>query len=226
MSTKDVFWLAIETATRNCSVAVFHNDQCLAVAEEQDEEKYIHAERLHSLVEAALNKANKTFQELQAILVGDGPGSYTGLRIGVSAAKGYAYALSIPLYAVSPLDALYDYWKANGKDEDICITVIDARRMEAFSKTFKKEGTPSNIKAIIFDQDTFKKETKRLAIVGDAASKLKGLYNNQVVLYQQYPSAAWYGRLGWTFIKKGDCVDLAYYAPNYGKSFVPGKPSK
>lgn len=224
MSTKDVCWLAIETATRNCSVAVFLNEKSLAVVEEHDADKYIHAERLHSLVEMALSKANKTFNDLQAILVGDGPGSYTGLRIGVSAAKGYAYALSLPLYAVSPLDALHAYWEEEGEGEDICMTVIDARRMEAFSKTFKKGQEPCDMQAIIFEEDTLRDDSYTIAVVGDAASKLEGLYGKHVVLYPQHPSAAYYGRLGWTSIVNGHSVDLAYYAPNYGKEFSPGKP--
>lgn len=224
MSTNNVCWLAIETATRNCSVAVFKNEQCLAVVEEFDANKYIHAERLHSLVEVALSKAGKYFSDLQAILVGDGPGSYTGLRIGVSAAKGYAYALSLPLYAISPLDALHAYWQEHGKDEDICMSVIDARRMEAFSKVFKKRQAPSEMQAIIFEEDTLRDDSNNIAIVGDAASKLEGLYGKHVFLYPQHPSAAYYGQLGWNLIKDGQSVDMAYYAPNYGKEFSPGKP--
>lgn len=219
-------WLAIDTSTRNCSVAVFRAMECLHAIDEYEEGKYNHAERLHSLIDEVLRHEALLFSDLSAIVVGDGPGSYTGLRIGVSAAKGYAYALNIPLYSVPSLDALYFYWKDNGMNEMHCIAAIDARRMEAFVKVFSNTRGMET-QPLIFDEHTFDNWEGTIAIVGDAAEKLKGLYDvNQVRLYQSMPSALWFAESGWGKQKKGEVENLAYYAPNYGKAFVAGKPKK
>ncbi len=217
-------WLAIDTSTRNCSVAIFREADCLCAHDEHDEQSYNHAERLHSIVREVLDDVKLQFNDLSAILVGDGPGSYTGLRIGVSAAKGYAYAANIPLYASPSLDALHAFWLVNGKGEDHCVTAIDARRMEAFVKVFS-ETNPIATTPMIFDENTFSDWHGRIAIVGDAAAKLEGLWpKEKVTTYQTMPSAQYFGKLGWEKISNGEAVDLAYYTPTYGKAFVAGKP--
>ena len=124
--------LNIETATKNCSVSIAKNGetlQCIQIAEEG----YSHAEKLHVFIEQIITDLKLTFQDLSAIAVSQGPGSYTGLRIGISAAKGLCYALNIPLIAVDTLEVLAAQAKVkNG----LIIPMIDARRMEVYSAIF------------------------------------------------------------------------------------------
>jgi len=226
LDTNASLWLAIDTSTRNCSVALFRADDCLFAHDEHDEQSYNHAERLHTIIHAAMERVQIQFNDLSAILVGDGPGSYTGLRIGVSAAKGYAYAANIPLYALPSLDALYAYWLSNGNNEDHCVAAIDARRMEAYVKVFSNTNAMPT-QPLIFDEHTFSNWEGRIAIVGDAASKLAGIWpTTRVATYHTHPSAKHFGALGWDKIKCGAAEDLAYYTPTYGKAFIAGKPKQ
>ena len=124
--------LNIETATKNCSVALAKEGKTI-LCKEIAEEGYSHAERLHVFIEEIINEAGIGMKELNAIAVSQGPGSYTGLRIGVSAAKGLCYALSIPLIAVDTLQALASKVKI---DKGLIVPMIDARRMEVYSAVF------------------------------------------------------------------------------------------
>ena len=126
--------LNIETATKNCSVSIAKEGQTL-LCKELAEEGYSHAEKLHVFIEEILKELQLTFTDLSAIAVSQGPGSYTGLRIGVSSAKGLAYALDIPLIAIDTLTILAS--QVNISDGFI-IPMIDARRMEVYSAIFDK----------------------------------------------------------------------------------------
>ena len=129
--------LNLETATKNCSVSIAKDGKtvvCLEVAEEG----YSHAEKLHVFIEQVLQQAGITFQELKAVAVSQGPGSYTGLRIGVSAAKGLSYALNIPLLATDTLEALS---REINIDNGTIIPMLDARRMEVFTALFDHTHT-------------------------------------------------------------------------------------
>lgn len=118
--------LNIETATTNCSVSISRNGECIGLKEDYDK-KYSHAERLHVYIDDVLNEANLSIKDLDAIAVSKGPGSYTGLRIGVSAAKGLCFALDIPLISVSTLEALARQVNA---ESGFIVSMLDARRME------------------------------------------------------------------------------------------------
>ena len=124
--------LNIETATKNCSVALAKEGKTI-LCKEIAEEGYSHAERLHVFIEEVIEEAGITFKDLAAIAVSQGPGSYTGLRIGVSAAKGLCYALDIPLIAVDTLKTLASQVKISS---GLIIPMIDARRMEVYSAIF------------------------------------------------------------------------------------------
>ena len=127
-----VYILNIETATKNCSVSVSRNGELVALKELSDEQ-FNHAEKLHVFISSVLEEAAIGLNDLQAIAVSKGPGSYTGLRIGVSAAKGLCYALNIPLIAVDTLKILAE---AITVDNGFIVPMIDARRMEVFTQKF------------------------------------------------------------------------------------------
>ena len=124
--------LNIETATKNCSVALAKNGETI-LCKEIAEEGYSHAERLHVFIDEVCKVSGISFQDLSAIAVSQGPGSYTGLRIGVSAAKGLCYALNIPLISVDTLQVLASKVTIA---EGLIIPMLDARRMEVYSAIF------------------------------------------------------------------------------------------
>lgn len=216
-----MYWLAIETSTRNCSVAVFFEEKCLALREEADPQSYTHAEVLHRFIKEAVVAAKLDFSDIQCVAVGDGPGSYTGLRIGVSAAKGLAYALGIPLLSVSGMLSLRTFWEKNGAHEDVCLCAIDARRMEAYVEIF---GTSAReLAPLVIESDIFQDIPGRIAVVGDAATKYQSvLTNERYSFYPIYPSAKDMDVEGWRKIRAQEWAELAYYEPGYGKEFVPG----
>ena len=118
--------LNIETATKNCSVSLANGGKTI-LCKEIAEEGYSHAERLHVFIEEIIKEAGISLNDLSAVAVSQGPGSYTGLRIGVSAAKGLCFALGIPLIAVDTLQVLALQVKVT---DGLIIPMIDARRME------------------------------------------------------------------------------------------------
>ena len=124
--------LNLETATKNCSVSIAKNGETI-ICKQMAEEGYSHAEKLHVFIDAVLKESTIDFKDLDAIAVSQGPGSYTGLRIGVSAAKGLCFALDIPLIAVDTLAVLAAQVT---KKDGIIIPMIDARRMEVYSAVF------------------------------------------------------------------------------------------
>ena len=144
--------LNIETATKNCSVALAQEGKII-LCKEIAEEGYSHAERLHVFIEEIIQEAGITFQDLTAIAVSQGPGSYTGLRIGVSAAKGLCYALNIPLIAVDTLQVLASQTKVK---EGFIVPMLDARRMEVYSAIFNsKLEKQREIQAEVISKSSF-----------------------------------------------------------------------
>ena len=130
-----VYILNIETATKNCSVSLSKNEETLVV-KELSEEQFSHAEKLHVFIKDVLCEANSSLSQLNAIAISKGPGSYTGLRIGVSAAKGLCYALNIPLIGVDTLAILASRLSLK---TGFIVPMIDARRMEVFTQVFDND---------------------------------------------------------------------------------------
>ena len=130
--------LGIETATKNCSVALF-KDGILIAEKEHNADGYTHAEQLNLFIEEVINSANITLKEIEAVALSMGPGSYTGLRIGASTAKGLCYALEIPLLAIFTLKAMAFGMAKKLKSELYC-PMIDARRMEVYSAVFNNKN--------------------------------------------------------------------------------------
>ena len=127
--------LHIETSSKNCSVAISDGEKLLCLCEEVSE-NYKQSESLHTYVEWALEGAKLTLKDLDAISLGKGPGSYTGLRIGASSAKGFCYGLNIPMIATNSLETMIEPFL--NKDFDLIIPLIDARRMEVYYAVFDR----------------------------------------------------------------------------------------
>ena len=212
--------LHIETATRNCSVAIAQNGQTL-VCREIAEEGYSHAEKLHVFIEQTLADAGIAYKDLSAIAVSQGPGSYTGLRIGVSAAKGLCFALGIPLIAVDTLQALAS--RVSQTDGKI-ISMIDARRMEVYSAVFDASHAKiREVQAEVITPDSFSEIAGKIYLVGDCLEKCKPvLTDGRFVFLDEivYPSAKEMGAIAYEKFQKNDTVDVAYFEPYYLNDFM------
>ncbi|MBL0735591.1 tRNA (adenosine(37)-N6)-threonylcarbamoyltransferase complex dimerization subunit type 1 TsaB [Flavobacterium sp. GN10] len=220
------FILNIETATKNCSVSIAKDGQTIVCSELADE-GYSHAEKLHVFIEEVIAKAGISAQDLKAVAVSQGPGSYTGLRIGVSAAKGLCYALNIPLIAVDTMQTLAS--QAGVTDGKI-IPMLDARRMEVYSAIFKSDLTlEREIKAEIIDENSFQEYTDKLYFVGDCAEKCKPVLTKDNFVFLEnikYPSAQAMSKISFDKYQKSDTVDVAYFEPYYLKDFMIAPPKK
>lgn len=217
--------LNIETTTTNCSVSLSHEGETLVLKEDYND-NYSHAERLHVYIEEVLTEANLPLNKLNAIAVSKGPGSYTGLRIGVSAAKGLCYALEVPLISVSTLEAL-----ANQVQEKrgIVIPLLDARRMEVYSAIFdEQKNLIREIQAEVIDENSFASYLKKGPVwfIGNGVEKTKTVINHSNVNYVEgkLPSANEMSFLSYEKYKKSDIEDVAYFEPFYLKDFIAIKP--
>lgn len=216
--------LNLETATTNCSVSISSDDKVIALKEINDK-GYSHAENLHVFIKEALLDASLSFSDIDAIAVSMGSGSYTGLRIGVSAAKGLCYALDKPLIAVPTLSVL-----ALQADTDGCvISLLDARRMEVYAAVFKGKQQIRETKAEIIDEHSFSDYLSEgeVRFIGDGAAKCKDIIKNVNAIFTtdvNFPSAKELAFLANEKYKKGDFEDVAYFEPYYLKDFVTTKP--
>jgi tRNA threonylcarbamoyladenosine biosynthesis protein TsaB len=215
-----LYILNIETATKNCSVSIAENGktiQCKEIAEIG----YSHAEKLHVFIEKILNENQLTFNNLSAIAVSQGPGSYTGLRIGVSAAKGLCFAMGIPLIAVDTLQILASQVKV---ENGIIIPMIDARRMEVYSAIFDKNHTQiREVQAEILDENSFQDSNETIYFIGDCAEKAKTVLTKTNFIFLEnniYPSANEMSKLSFEKFNKNEFDDVAYFEPYYLKDFL------
>lgn len=214
------FILNIETATKNCSVAIAKNGETI-ICREIAEEGYSHAEKLHVFIEEIIAETGISVHDLSAVAVSQGPGSYTGLRIGVSAAKGLCYALNIPLIAVDTLQTLASQAKVtDGK----IIPMLDARRMEVYSAIFSTNlEIERPIQAEIIDENSFNCYTETLYFVGDCTEKCKSVLTKENFVFLEdvkYPSAAAMSKISYDKYQISDTVDVAYFEPYYLKDFM------
>lgn len=219
--------LNIETATRNCSVAISENGTCLAVVEESAE-KYVHAEKLHPFIEKALEIAGKKISDLDAVAVSNGPGSYTGLRIGISAAKGICFALNIPMIALNTNDILVEAVSVEPETE-MYLSVLDARRNEVYARIYDASKKPlSEITAVVLNENSYRElSEKMLCIVGDAAEKTSTILDfDNLWVVPNFPSAANMCALAEVDFAAKNFADVAYHEPFYLKDFIAGKPKK
>ncbi|RXM42092.1 tRNA (adenosine(37)-N6)-threonylcarbamoyltransferase complex dimerization subunit type 1 TsaB [Flavobacterium sp. YO64] len=220
------FILNIETATKNCSVSIAKNGETI-LCKEIAEEGYSHAEKLHVFIEEVIAESGVSVQDLNAVAVSQGPGSYTGLRIGVSAAKGLCFALNIPLIAVDTLQTLASQVSIS---EGKIIPMLDARRMEVYSAVFNaKIEIERPIQAEIINEDSFAEYTDTIYFVGDCADKCKTVLTKENFIFLEeikYPSAREMSKISYDKYQKSDTVDVAYFEPYYLKDFMMTLPSK
>lgn len=218
--------LQIETATTVCSVALAKDGELLAV--KQVDQRNIHAEIITIYINELMTSAGINYNDLDAIAVSCGPGSYTGLRIGISTAKGLCYALDKPLIAIETLDAMTDgVIESKIIDGNILLCpMIDARRMEVYTALFDSAG--NKIKATsadIIDESSFNDylQTNKIMFFGDGAEKCKTVLSNNpnaVFLDAYINSAAHLTKKSVEKFIKKDFEDVAYFEPYYLKDFL------
>lgn len=212
--------LNIETATRNCSVSIAKDGKTI-ICNEIAADGYSHAEKLHVFISDALKEAELNFSNLDAVAVSQGPGSYTGLRIGVSAAKGLCYALDIPLIAIDTMNILAS---AVAIESGVIVPMIDARRMEVYSAVFSSDKSKiRDTKAEIIEEKSFSEITETIHFVGDGALKCEHILTHERFVYHPeviFPSAKQMSTLSFEKFKKNDFVDVAYFEPFYLKDFL------
>jgi len=214
--------LCIETATTNCSVAIAHNGKTLAVKEDYNG-SYSHAEKLHLFIQEILEESNLKLSNLDAIAISTGPGSYTGLRIGVSAAKGLCFSLDIPLISVPTLTALANQVEQQG----IVIPMLDARRMEVYATVFNSAKEQIlKTSAIILEPESFQEylERDQVYFIGSGVEKFQKIcgHPNANFIENKLPSAKEMVEIAVSKHKKSDFESVAYFEPYYLKDFIAG----
>ena len=211
--------LHIETATKVCSVALSLNGKLISCKESSSDE-FIHGEQLTNYISEVVSSANIQLENIAAVSVSSGPGSYTGLRIGVSTAKGLCFGLSIPLIAVPSLSSLIYIAKERHPNTTIC-AMFDARRMEVFSLVVDENGVELvSVGPQVLDEYSMVDYEPFLA-VGDGANKIKELWMERNVKFDDsiVPSAKGQVTLAYQKYSEQDFEDIAYFVPNYGKEF-------
>ena len=227
--------LCIETSTAVCSVALVEDGNVIALKESLDGQN--HAEKITLFIDEIMKEAKVAYKDLDAIATSMGPGSYTGLRIGVSTAKGFCYAMEKPLIAVDTLAAMAHGFISQQSTvtshqtlSTVYCPMIDARRMEVYSAFFnEKLERISETESLIIDENSFMemKQNAHLYLFGDGADKLASLFENDEkinVIEKFHCSAAYMARLADEAFKNKQFVDVAYFEPFYLKDFVPGLP--
>ena len=224
--------LCLETATPVCSVAL--NDSCCTLALRETEGQNAHSEKITNFIREVLETAGIDYKQLDAVAVSKGPGSYTGLRIGVSTAKGICYAADLPLMAIDTLEAMaYGMKEKLGSqigENDLLVPMIDARRMEVYAAIFDANlNKIEDTAALVIDENSFAdmRKNHRLWLFGDGAPKLGKLFENQpdISIVDGFkPSAAFMRPLAEKALLNKDFVDVAYFEPFYLKDFIAGKP--
>ena len=225
--SKLTYILNIETATKNCSVSISKEGKTLALKELNDG-NYSHAEKLHEFIGQVVLEAKIALSDLKAIAVSKGPGSYTGLRIGVSAAKGLSFALDIPLISANTLQSLA---LSVSIEKGYKIPLLDARRMEVYSQVFnEKTEKIREVYAEIITPESFSEylNDQKVYFFGDGAQKCKGIitHENAVFIDGKFPSAKEMSVISYEKYLKNDFEDVAYFEPFYLKEFLGAIPKK
>lgn len=227
--------LHIETATSVCSVALSSNDVLRSYIDQH--EPNIHASKLTVFIADVLSQANCNIEELDAVAVSKGPGSYTGLRIGVSAAKGICFALDIPLISIDTLDAMCAGFflenSVSDRSDKIFCPMIDARRMEVYTAGYNAKGVQVQaVEARIIDQSSFEQlaeKQEKVVLFGDGANKFSDLFekNEAVEVVKGFLNSARHlvdaASIKW---QSKQFENVAYFEPFYLKDFIPTTPKR
>ncbi len=219
--------LCLETATKTCSVSLSLNGTEIRTITEVSDH-YSHSEKLNGFIEAVFEKTEFQLSDLDAIALSEGPGSYTGLRIGTSSAKGLCYALDIPLIAINSLEALA-VSKVN-QGTLIC-PLFDARRMEVYSSVFEPDLTIlEETKAVVIDAESYAAflAERKVVFIGPGAAKCQAIITHPNAIFDLdiEVSAAGMMHLAEAKFNDKNVVNLAYFEPFYLKDFIAGPPKK
>ncbi len=218
--------ICLETATNLCSVALCNSAGVISLRESNDLKS--HASMLTVFINEILNEAGIKARQLDAVAVSKGPGSYTGLRIGVSVAKGIAYAASIPLIGI---DTMLSMFHGSGRKSTLYCPMLDARRMEVYYAVYNSKGeTVRDISAKIITEETFSDIplTEEILIFGDGAAKCKGVIKRPNIQFDdnfRISASHMYVPAIQAF-KDRHFEDVAYFEPFYLKDFITSTPRK
>lgn len=223
--------LQIETATTACSVAITEDYQLLAIRELNERNK--HAEVLTLFIDKVMRLAGKTWSQIDAVVVSSGPGSYTGLRIGVSTTKGLCFALNKPLIAVETLESMASGFSWSSADlvtpETLLCPMIDARRMEVYTALYTLQGdciVPTSAQVITSDSFADELQNRQIMFFGDGAAKCKEVLSHQpnaLFNVSFTNSAIDLSRLAMQKFEQEQFENVAYFEPFYLKDFIAGK---
>ena len=222
--------LCIETSGKNCSVALFEGLQLVSIREVHSEQ-FSHSENLHVFIEQVLKESNLQPKAIKAIAISAGPGSYTGLRIGVATAKGLCYGWDIPLIALPTLRILAEQVSYEFTDIEYIIPMIDARRMEVFTAVYSHDFSPIlEERAEILTESTFDTYLNKgkTIFLGDGITKFQAIckHKNAYFWENKFPSAKQMGRLALEKYQAQAFEDIAYFEPFYLKEVYLVKSNK
>ena len=222
--------LCIETSGKNCSVALFEGIQLVSIREVHTEQ-FSHSENLHVFIEQVLKESNLQPKAIKAIAISAGPGSYTGLRIGVATAKGLCYGWDIPLIALPTLRILAEQVTYEFTDIEYIIPMIDARRMEVFTAVYSHDFSPIlGERAEILTESTFDTylNKEKTIFLGDGITKFQAIckHKNAYFWENKFPSAKQMGRLALEKYQAQAFEDIAYFEPFYLKEVYLVKSNK
>jgi tRNA threonylcarbamoyladenosine biosynthesis protein TsaB len=218
--------LHLETTTRQCSVALSHRGELLASRNVRNE-GYSHAEMLLPFIDEVFKESGTPKAELKAVSVSGGPGSYTGLRIGVATAKGICHALNIPFISVDTLTVLATQARKNHPGMDAYVSMLDARRMEVYSRTFDSDlEKATEIEALIIPEiKTFPWDKyENICFIGDGSLKCRDiLMGENRIFIEEWPTAEGAVNMATDRFEERKFENLALYEPIYLKQFIAGK---
>lgn len=219
--------LCIDTSTDICSVALCDNSHTISHLEIFGSNA--HASSLTPLIDQIMRDNKLTFQNIDAVAVSSGPGSYTGLRIGVSTAKGLCYAAAKPLISIPTLDIIAEAIFTKNPEAEIACPMIDARRLEVYTQLVTRSGERlSDVEAKIIDTQSFADELQRSKIFfgGNGAAKCKSIIDNANAYFvdDAFPIAANMSRLAQIKLENAHFENVAYFEPFYLKEFVATVP--
>lgn len=222
--------LCIETSGKNCSVALFEGLQLVSIREVHTEQ-FSHSENLHVFIEQVLKESNLQPKAIKAIAISAGPGSYTGLRIGVATAKGLCYGWDIPLIALPTLRILAEQVTYEFTDIEYIIPMIDARRMEVFTAVYSHDFSPIlGERAEILTESTFDTYLNKgkTIFLGDGITKFQAIFKHKNAYFweNKFPSAKQMGRLALEKYQAQAFEDIAYFEPFYLKEVYLVKSEK
>ena len=219
--------LSIETATPVCSVALHSEGNLLGEFRLLRDKS--HSGKLAVIIDQLVKNSGYSLSDLSAVALSEGPGSYTGLRIGASTAKGLCYGLNAKLIAINSLTAMAAQVKNYISENDLLVPMFDARRMEVYAQVLTKElKVIKDTAPVVIDHESFSDllSTNSIFIFGDGAEKCKGVIThcNALFIDEITPSASTIGKLAFEKFLKNEFVDVAYFEPFYLKEYKAGTP--